>query len=758
MAQLKDLVVNGASRFIGPIQGTASNAVTAGNAAAAGSSVHASSANYAANAGTAVTAETSITSTYAESAGEAVSAGSAITADYAITATWSLDGRHASSATYAGSAGSVAWANVSGKSTTTLGWTAGNTSGPTLNVYAVANTASATIPAAGTAASGIVTTGDQSFSGNKSFAGYQVSAATFNGALAGTATRAMHAATSNFASTSNYASSAGYATTATASGSAITASYATQNGIEFIVGTQTTTSSQWLGVTKDTVLSTGKVIAYQLSAPPYTATATLNLTLGDGVNTTGPKVILRQGSKVTTQYPKNTVLFLTYDGTYWRTDGDYDSNTTYSVLTVAERDGGTATTGRTISAERLRGAKVAYADSAEYAGWADTANFANTANFSTTAIFAATANFASTANYASSAGYASGAGFASSATMAQHVLESLTVGDKVFNGATAVTLNYEDFGLAGSSMEFKGIITSPNLAATANWGISSATLKDGTTFTAVSGNVVIYDGDGREYIWSNGSWQNLGLATDYALAEHIHGNVSKNGLVSGDAVTVASGDAILISDSSASNKLVRSSLQFGTGDTFLKKDGTWATPTNTTYSAGTGLAITATNSFVNTGVREIKAATNNNGRILVNTGGTWAEVAVKGLAALAYKASATGEVVPEGGITIDAITCGGSNTGSAVTISPKTTAVYSMVAAGSTTSGTTATLTMSVSNETLTFSWTPNKPTLITLPAATSVSVWCGYNSASATAQVFAGTPITPTGTFIGTATTVTVS
>ena len=65
----------------------------------------------------------------------------------------------------------------------------------------------------------------------------------------------------------------------------------------------------------------------------------------------------------------------------------------------------------------------------------------------------------------------------------------------------------------------------------------------------------------------------------------------------------------------------------------------FTTPPNTTYSAGTGISLSGT-TFSNSGVRSV-ATGSTNGTISVNTNGTSAEVAVKGLAALAYKASLT---------------------------------------------------------------------------------------------------------------------
>lgn len=58
---------------------------------------------------------------------------------------------------------------------------------------------------------------------------------------------------------------------------------------------------------------------------------------------------------------------------------------------------------------------------------------------------------------------------------------------------------------------------------------------------------------------------------------------------------------------------------------------------NTTYSAGTGISLSGT-TFSNSGVRSV-ATGSTNGTIAVNTNGTTSDVAVKGLQALAYKAS-----------------------------------------------------------------------------------------------------------------------
>ena len=67
---------------------------------------------------------------------------------------------------------------------------------------------------------------------------------------------------------------------------------------------------------------------------------------------------------------------------------------------------------------------------------------------------------------------------------------------------------------------------------------------------------------------------------------------------------------------------------------FLRGDGTWATPANTTYTAGAGISISGTQ-ISNAGVRVIGSGTTN-GTISVNAGGTTTDIAVKGLGSSAY--------------------------------------------------------------------------------------------------------------------------
>lgn len=97
--------------------------------------------------------------------------------------------------------------------------------------------------------------------------------------------------------------------------------------IEYIVGTQTASTNVWKGVTKDSSLRIGKVIAYYLPFAGTSTAATLNLTLADG-STTGAIALRRTASStVTTQFAADNVIIMIYDGDYWKVAAYYDTNT-----------------------------------------------------------------------------------------------------------------------------------------------------------------------------------------------------------------------------------------------------------------------------------------------------------------------------------------------------------------------------------------------------------------------------------------------
>lgn len=100
--------------------------------------------------------------------------------------------------------------------------------------------------------------------------------------------------------------------------------------IEYIEGTQSSATNDWTGVTTDSSLYVGKVIAYKLPYEGTASAANLTLTYAAG-GTTSAIPLRRQNAIVTRHYPAESVILLIYDGTYWRTDGDYNSEPVSSV-------------------------------------------------------------------------------------------------------------------------------------------------------------------------------------------------------------------------------------------------------------------------------------------------------------------------------------------------------------------------------------------------------------------------------------------
>lgn len=88
--------------------------------------------------------------------------------------------------------------------------------------------------------------------------------------------------------------------------------------------------------------------------------------------------------------------------------------------------------------------------------------------------------------------------------------------------------------------------------------------------------------------------------TSRASSTHVHGNITNDGKISSDTA-VASGDKIVITDSSSSNAVARSGIAFGSSTTtFLNNAGGWSTPTASDVGA-----IPTSAKGANSGVAEL---------------------------------------------------------------------------------------------------------------------------------------------------------
>ena len=155
-------------------------------------------------------------------------------------------------------------------------------------------------------------------------------------------------------------------------------------------------------------------------------------------------------------------------------------------------------------------------------------------------------------------------------------LDSITIGNKTYNGSTAVTIEIADLGLA-SATQFLGItdtqLSDGDTSDSINIVVGPTT---GTVSTLVNGDIVMRQDTGDEFIWTGSQWSFMGLASSWALANHIHGNMLNNGTIASDTAA-ASGQHLVITDNS--NAIARSALTFGSDTgTYLRNDGTWGTP------------------------------------------------------------------------------------------------------------------------------------------------------------------------------------
>ena len=118
-----------------------------------------------------------------------------------------------------------------------------------------------------------------------------------------------------------------------------------------------------------------------------------------------------------------------------------------------------------------------------------------------------------------------------------------------------------------------------NLATVATSG-SYSDLSGTPTIPSASSTTPAMDGTasaGSETAWAKGDHVHP-TDTSRAASSHTHGSITNAGAITSDT-SVASGDKLVIADSSDSSKLKRSGIAFGSStSTYLRNDGTWGTP------------------------------------------------------------------------------------------------------------------------------------------------------------------------------------
>lgn len=404
--------------------------------------------------------------------------------------------------------------------------------------------------------------------------------------------------------------------------------------IEFIRSTQTGTTASWTGNTTDTALYDGKIIVYRLGQTSA-STVTLNLTFPDGTKS-GAKPVYRYGesTRIGTHFASGSMIFMVYDGnnSRWNCSAYYDSNS-YVTQTAS-----------TLAENKWRGVLSTY--NSALSGADITSGTSNVSYYSQkvriqpyNGYLSATEFFGSGASLTNLNGSNISSGVIAT-TVGGTGLTSYTLGDILYASA-ADTLST----LAGnttSTVKYLKSVGSSSAATAPVWAqIAASEISGlGTMATETASNYILkstlsgaYDimyssaantptrlaantTTTRKYLSMLGtgsagaapSWEAITYSTVGAAASsHTHGNIQNGGTLQTTDVTIGSGDKLVITDSSDSNKVARASLAFSASVSsqsqttkFLREDGTWQAPsyTTNTNNAATHTLATTTKYYV----------------------------------------------------------------------------------------------------------------------------------------------------------------
>ena len=153
-------------------------------------------------------------------------------------------------------------------------------------------------------------------------------------------------------------------------------------------------------------------------------------------------------------------------------------------------------------------------------------------------------------------------------------------GDEPSGTVTSVTLKAG----TGISLDVDDTaITSSGTRTITNAGVRAVTT--GSTNGTISVNT---NGTSAEVSVAGLGTAAYTASSAYAASDHTHGDITNGGAITATAVTVGSGDALIVADSSASGKIVKSGIAIGSDTTkYLRNDGSWEVPPDTTYTAAT---------------------------------------------------------------------------------------------------------------------------------------------------------------------------
>jgi hypothetical protein len=407
-------------------------------------------------------------------------------------------------------------------------------SGDFPNISSFGETHTFNIPIAGAGATGLVSTSNQTFAGQKTFTSAII------GDLTGTAT------TAGFALTASYAHQSGYAIT---SGFATTASYSYQSGYGITAGFASTAAySHQAGYATTSGFATTANYAYQSGygiTSGFATTASYSYESGYGITA---------GFATTASYA--------YQSGYGITSG-FATTASYAYQSGYGITSGFATT-----------ASYSYES-----GYGITSGFATTASYAHQSGYGITAGFASTASYSHQSGYGITAGFATTSANINVVNATSNLAHPLIFGSTAsgsgvavssnttISFNPSTFILSTSGLA----ITAPTVSTSSSTGaltVSGGVGIGGSLFLSSSlpsslSGVVVNNG-----VITSGSWSGSTITAFY-------GGTGYNSYTKGD-ILVGAGNTFI-------------KLNVGTDDYVLTASSVSSTGLTWSPTAATGL-------------------------------------------------------------------------------------------------------------------------------------------------------------------------